>query len=216
MTSNQIWIVVLVAFLAVLKFAPGLVRRVTLLLLGEKGRAAVALKAIAAQPDYITLVPREGRPGAKAAGILEAMAGLGFAPAGSFSVMEMGGLPIHFMVKSAESAVLAVYEHPRVGVWLDLFTQYQDGTTFTFITTNMGGGLEERPGHPCVRASGLDPAAAYARFVRERPARPARPFAPAEVPAVFADAYAESIAWRKQRGISGREVEQVSMEEFEK
>lgn len=216
MTANQIWILVLVALLAILKFAPDLVRRVTLLLLGEKGRAAVGLKAIAAQPDYITLLPRQEPPGTKAAGILQAMAELGFAPAGSFSVTEMGAMPIDFMVKPAESAVLAVYEHPQAGVWLDLFTRYQDGTSFTFATNTMGSGLEQRPGHPCVRVAALAPAAAYARFVREPPAQAARPFAAAEVPAMFADSYAESIAWRKKQGISGKEVERVGMEEFKK
>ncbi len=38
-------------------------------------------------------------------------------------------------------------------------------------------------------------------------------FAAAEVPRMFADAYAESIAWRKQRGISGDEVAKVGMDE---
>ena len=65
-----------------------------------------------------------------------------------------------------------------------------------------------------MRAAGLDPAAAHARFLRERTAGAMKCFTPAEVPRVFADAYAESIAWRKRRGISAVEVQKVGMEGF--
>ena len=78
----------------------------------------------------------------------------------------------------------------------------------------MGGGLEQRPGHPTVRAPGLDPVAAHARFLQERTACPMKSFTAPEVPTMFADAYAESIAWRKQQGISAAEVSRVGMEKF--
>ena len=213
MRGAQLWFLILIAVLAVVVLTPGLRRWITLLLLGDKGRARVGRQALARQPDRITLTARPDPPGAEAPRILGGLTREGFSPAGSFAVAEMGGLPIHFMVKPAESAVAAVYEHPKAGVWCDLFTRYQDGTSFTFATARMGGGLEQRPGHPVVRAAGLDPAAGHARFLRERPARAMKSFAAAEVPRMFADAYAESIAWRKQRGISGDEVAKVGMDE---
>src|SRR5438876_3864564 len=198
MRDAQLWFLILIAALAVVMLTPGLRRWITLLLLGDKGRARVGQQALARQPDRISLAARPDPPGAEAQRILGGLTREGFSPAGSFAVAEMGGLPIHFMVKPAESAVAAVYEHPKAGVWCDLFTRYQDGTSFTFATSRMGGGLEQRPGHPCVRASGLEPAAAYGRFVRERPMHAANSYNASEVPAVFADAYAEAMAWRKQ------------------
>ena len=213
MNGSLIWILILAAGLAALTLTPGLARRIILLLLGEKGRAEVGQKALSSQPDRISLTPLSAPPGAEAQAILAGLVRLGFSAAGSFAVAEMGGLPIHFMVKPAESAVAAVYEHPKAGVWCDLFTRYQDGTSFTFATSRMGGGLEQRPGHPVVRAAELDPAAAHARFLQERPAGAMKSFTAVEVPRMFADAYAESIAWRKQRGISGAEVAKVGMDE---
>ena len=214
MNGSLLWILILAAGLAVLTLTPGLARRIILLLLGEKGRAEVGQKALSSQPDRISLTPRLASPGAEAQAILAGLTRLGFSAAGSFAVAEMGGLPIHFMIQSKESAVAAVYEHPKAGVWLDLFTRFRDGTSFTFATSRMGGGLEQRPGHPTVRSPRLDPAAAHARFLRERPAGAMKSFALAEVPSMFADAYAEAMAWRKQVGISAAEVQRVGMEKF--
>ena len=146
MRGAQLWLLILIAALAVVMLTPGLRRWITLLLLGDKGRARVGQQALARQPDRITLTARPDPPGAEAQRILGGLTREGFSPAGSFAVAEMGGLPIHFMVKPAESAVAAVYEHPKAGVWCDLFTRYQDGTSFTFATSRMGGGLEQRPG----------------------------------------------------------------------
>jgi hypothetical protein len=216
--GNPRWILILVAALAALaalvlpKLAPGLVRRLTLALLGEKGRAKVGQRVLERQPDRITLAPHAGPPGAEAKAILDGLAWTGYRPAGSFTVAEMGGLPIHLLVKPAECAVAAVYEHPKAGVWFDLFTRYQDGTSFTLATARKGGGLDQRPGHPTIRAPGLDPAAARARFLRERPAGALKSFSAAEVPSMFADAYAEAMAWRKQRGITAAEVQRVGLE----
>ena len=55
---------------------------------------------------------------------------------------------------------------------------------------------------------------AHARFLKERPAGAMKSFALAEVPSMFADAYAEAMAWRKQVGISAAEVQRVGMEKF--
>src|SRR6266446_6072474 len=215
-TGRLIYIGSLLVVLGILKFAPGLTRRIMLLVMGEEGRAAVGQKALASQPDNITLTPASQPPGTEAAGILKMLHGGGFSPVGSFTVPEMGGLPIHFMVQPGESAVAAVYEHPKAGVWLNLFTRYQDGTSFTFATSRMGGGLDQRPGHPVVREPGLETSAAWGRFLRERRQGPMISFTAEDVPQMFADAYAEAIAWRKQRGLSGEEVQRAGMEKFEK
>ncbi len=216
--GNLRWILILLAVLAALtglalpKLAPGLVRRLTLALLGEKGRAKVGQNVLARQPDRITLAPHSTPAGAEAKAILEALAWAGYRPAGSFAVVEMDRLPIHFVVKPAECAVAAVYEHPKAGVWFDLFTRYEDGTSFTLATGRKGGGLDQRPGHPTLRAPGLNAAAARARFLRERPAGAFKSFSAAEVPGMFADAYAEAMTWRKQHGITAAEVQRVGLE----
>ena len=70
--GNLRWILILLAALAALtglalpKLAPGLVRRLTLALLGEKGRAKVGQNVLARQPDRITLAPHSTPAGAEA------------------------------------------------------------------------------------------------------------------------------------------------------
>src|SRR5437867_8297668 len=90
--GNPHWILILLAALAALaglalaKLAPGLVRRLTLALLGEKGRAAVGQRVLALQPDRITLAPHTTPPGVEAKAILDGLAWTGYRPAGSFAV----------------------------------------------------------------------------------------------------------------------------------
>src|SRR5437899_12675398 len=135
MSDAQLWFLILIAALAVVMLTPGLRRWITLLLLGDKGRARVGQQALARQPDRISLAARPDPPGAEAQRILGELTREGFSPAGSFAVAEMGGLPIHFMVQPAAGAVAALYELPNAGVWCDLLTGHQAGTRFTLATS---------------------------------------------------------------------------------
>src|SRR5689334_11362424 len=99
---NLVWIAFLLVLLAILKFFPGLTRRLILAALGEKGRADVGRKALDRQPDRITLSGRSAAPAAEASAVLQTLAKVGYQRAGSYSVAEMGGLPIHFLVKPSE------------------------------------------------------------------------------------------------------------------
>jgi hypothetical protein len=85
-------------------------------------------------------------------------------------------------------------------VWLDLLCRYQDGTSLTYLNTQQGAGLEQRPGHGKMRAPGVDAAALYRRIVAERPQRPLLPAPVEEFPAIFERAYAEEMDWRNSRG----------------
>src|SRR5438093_1081182 len=66
MRGAQLWLLILIAALAVVMLTPGLRRWITLLLLGEKGRARVGQQALARQPDRISLTARPDPPGAEA------------------------------------------------------------------------------------------------------------------------------------------------------
>jgi len=208
-----IWIIVFAAVLIIFKFFPSLTRGFTLTIIGEKGKLEVGAKAMAMQPDRITLTPAEPPVGA-AATLVARLVEAGFRPAGDYSVTEMAGLKIHFTNKPDESVMAAVYEHPRAGVWFDMFTRYADGTSYTIATTRAGGNLDPRPGHPVVRVPGMDPSAARAQFLRDRPRAAMKTFSNLEMPGMYAAAYAESMAWRKQHGISAAEVQKVGMEKF--
>jgi hypothetical protein len=213
MRGSILWIMVLLVGLFVLKVASVLARRFFVRWVAKVGLEAVGQIAMDRQPDRITLVPRAEPPPPEVQAMLRELAQLGYQPAGSFRIPELG-LPVSFMLEPAEAAGAAIYEHPKAGVWLDLFTRYQDGTSFSLATTAAGSGMDRRPGHPVVRAPGLDPAAAHARFLRERTAGAMRQISADQLPGVFIDAYAEHTAWRKRRGVSSAEVARVAAEKI--
>jgi hypothetical protein len=173
---------------------------------------AIGRRALARQTDRITLAPagddawREpATPRALAASLL----GLGFEDAGTFRVSEMPGTVVRLLVHEQDAFVAAVYEHPRAGHWFDVVTYHADCTASCFSTAPATG-LDARPGFQRVNAPGTGAAELVARARAERPARARRPVPAARAAAEFAAAYADDMAWRKQRGVSAREVAEVA------
>jgi hypothetical protein len=206
-----------IAFLAVLwlifKFGPAhLVNRITMLFLGKKGLEDVGKKALDAQPDRITLAPGKTPAKAEAQNAVSSLERRGFERAGSFEVREMKGVMLHMLVKPVESAVAVVYEHVQAGVWSDLSTRYADGSSYTITSSRIGGGLDDRPGHTMVRSPGQPPAMLAVRLMKERPAGQMKQISAAEFARVFEEAYAESTAWRKGKGLSADEVRRAGGE----
>jgi hypothetical protein len=212
--SEWLYIGFLVVAYVVIKRLPGeVMNRIVMWVIGKAGLEAIGKKALSAQPDHLTLDTRPaGSARPEAANAIESLTKRGFATAGTYAVREMAGVVVHFLVKPADSAVAVVYEHPKAGVWCDLQSAYQDGSSFTLTNAKMGGGLEERPGHTSVRAPGLPPVILHLRLVRERPAGELRQISAGEIAKHFTDAYAESMAWRKHRGLSAREVKASALE----
>lgn len=101
--------------------------------------------------------------------------------------------------------VAVVYEHPQVGVILDMMTRYADGTSITYTTNTEVGQLEERPGHRNVIAPEASAEGLYRRLLGERPHGETRAIAPDEFADVFEQAYAEAMEWRIARGGASEE-----------
>ncbi len=209
MSGDLLWIGFLVVLYAVFKYRP---QWVTALVVAVAGKA-VGKAALRAQPDTISLEPIEGPPATpEARSAVETLQRRGFTNAGSFAIPEMQMLPVHFLARTEEWAIAVVYEHPQAGVFTDIACRYQDDTRFTITNAKVGGGLETQPGNTTIRAPGLTVAALHLRFSRERPAGALYRFAVTDVPRIFADAYADEMAWRKGQGISKDEVRAVARE----
>src|SRR5947207_5267468 len=88
----------------------------------------VGRTALARQPATIHLHHRLDHRW-RSAGAVDALAqpllALGFVDAGTFTIVEMPGLALRLLAQPDECAGATIYEHPKVGVWLDLFTRYQ-------------------------------------------------------------------------------------------
>lgn len=204
-----------IAGLAILYFVlkhETLGRRLVVAILGDRGLAAVGRASVASQPDHLTLRPATDAPVPKAKSLAEAIRVRGFTEGGRFTIAEMPGVRVRFLVREEDSIVAVVYEHEKVGVWCDMNTGYLDGTSYTLTNTTAGGGLNDRPGHPIVRVPGLTPAAQHMRIVKDRPAGAMISVSAEEAPDYFANAYAEGIAWRKNAGITVREVRGAAMD----
>ena len=199
---------VVVAFLVVRRLFAWFVMRLVARIFGE----AIGRQALASQPDTITLeevAPDAWRDPIKAAELCGPLLDRGFQDAGTFRIREMDGVLVRLYAQPHEDWLAAVYEHPAVGQWIDLCTKFADDTSLTF-TTSAHTGLDPRPGHPVVNCPGLDPNELYSRATRERPYQPRCSALPQEAVHEFTKAYEDSMRWRKQVGISAREVGNVA------
>lgn len=174
--------------------------------------SAIGADALAEQPDRIHLSRCETEPWADPESLgrlAEPLERAGFEDAGIFAVDEMPGLHVRLLAHRRESLYAALYEHPQAGTWADIVARYEDGGELTF-TTSQPTGLDDRPGHRTVNAPGFSTDALLARARSEMPRRPLTMVRPDEAPAVFEESYADSMAWRKGKGISAREVGEVA------
>ena len=173
---------------------------------------AIGADALASQPDTIRLVEPRGEGRSDAAGMrptVDDLGRLGFRDAGLHAIAEMPGVLVHMVAHPDEGFYGAVYYHPQAGVWFDVVSRFQDGTSITW-TTSRPTGLDPRPGHPMVHLTGQNAATVFEKARTSRPRRPVTPASSSQAVTIFEQAYAESMAWRKNKGISTAEVVRVS------
>jgi hypothetical protein len=154
-------------------------------------------------PNRLHLRPEtelEWKDAAAVAGHVEALTAAGFQSIGLFGTEELDYLRIHALCHEEQRTYAVVYEHDKAGVWVDLVTRYEDGTSLTYATTGEGAGLDQRPGHGITRVAGAEPVALYQRMLNERPQRPMKPVSAADFRPSFEAAFAEEMDWRNSRG----------------
>jgi hypothetical protein len=175
--------------------------------------ADVGERALAKQPEAIRLEPAPGlvwKDEVAARFMMERLLALGFDDAGTFTIPELKHIRVRLFARPADRIGAGVYEHPKAGIWCELFSRYEDGGSATFTTTPARG-LARRPGHVVVHAPGTSPDALLARALAERRPEGLIVIPAAELPRVFEAAYASAAAWRKKQGISAEEVAKVAI-----
>ena len=172
------------------------------------GVQQIGARALAQQPDRIQLRPGSSgswKNAAAARKVAGSLASRGFADAGVHTVPELPGVVVQLLAHVKDGLYAAVYEHPKAGIWFDLVSRYQDGSSVTY-STSLPTPLKPRPGHPTVNLPGIEPLALLDRILAQRPRRPLKPASPDQAVSVFEQGYADSIDYRKQVGISTGEV----------
>lgn len=179
--------------------------------IGRVFAGAIGEEALKRQPMSIHLVPANvpWKDAATAEVAVKTFVSLGFEDAGRYQIQEMPGLLVQLLAHPFESMLAVVYEHPQAGRWMDVASRYQDDRSVTF-TTSKPTGMDGRPGHAMIHAQGLSPRALFAKAQSERPAGTMRPASADAAVRDFENAYAESMAWRSQKGVSPEEVAGVA------
>ncbi|TMQ71935.1 MAG: hypothetical protein E6K80_04130 [Candidatus Eisenbacteria bacterium] len=183
------------------------------LLIAALAGKQIGQKALAKQPDTIRLERRDLSAWKQPAALRARMDPLltrGFADAGIHAVGEMPGLVIQLLANAREGFYAAIYEHPRAGHWLDIYSHYQDGTSATF-TTARPHGIAPRPGHLSIHCQGVDASSVLDRALAQRPRQAVKPVSIDHAAPVFERAYAEGVAYRKGVGISRGEVVKTAL-----
>ena len=197
-----------VALVAITILSP--VMRVLIAALAGKQIGAAALSR---QPDSIHLERRDASIWKNAAGatqLARPLASRGFQDAGTYAVSEMPGLVVQLLADARNNFYAAVYEHPKAGQWLDVFSRFQDDSSFT-VTTARPTGLAPRPGHLSLNVPGMTPEQVLDKALAERPrSKWPNPVSTEKAVEVFEKAYESSMAYRKQTGVSRGEVMKVA------
>jgi hypothetical protein len=178
------------------------------LVIAAVGGKQIGASVLARQPDQIHLQrsgPQAWRNAGAAAKLSDLFLSRGFEDAGVYTVPELPGMVIQLLAHYGDSLYAAIYQHPKAGGWFDVYSHYQDGTSLTY-TTARPTALKQRPGHPTVNLPGAQPARVLDKALAQRPRRPLQPATAGDAVSAFERAYAESIAFRKQTGISTGEV----------
>jgi hypothetical protein len=169
--------------------------------------------ALAKQSDTIRLVPASDAQWKDADAIrklTEPLLHSGFQDAGTWTVEPLAGVGLKLVTDPIRSVYAIAYEHPRAGRWLEMVTLYADGTSIT-VSARPATGLDRRPGHPVMNLPGATPERLLDRILSARPEGTMLPVSAADAPRRFEQAWADGMAWRKNQGISRREVAKVSM-----
>ena len=168
------------------------------------------LSKMMAGPPRITLIPLAAPSWANPAEtvpLVESLKSLGFEKVGNYQVQEIVGMEMEVWMNFAKSVTSVIYERPNVGIWLDLWTHFQDGTRMTFANPHIGKELKHAPGHDCRLFPGMDTRELFEKFLAERPDKPAKPVSAETFVSVFEQVYAEEQDWRNRRG--GASVEEI-------
>ena len=173
---------------------------------------SIGKAALAKQSDTIRLMPTEASKMRKAE-LVQSVAALyqraGFQSAGVFYIPEMPGVYVQLLANSAESMGGAIYDHPVAGVFYDVFSRYVGGSSITH-TTAKATGLNRPENAKAVNLPGVNATTLIERARKERPQSGLKPCTTTTVGPDFVAAYAEFMAWIKQRGISTSEVVKVA------
>jgi hypothetical protein len=135
----------------------------------------------------------------------------GFKDLGVYRVDKMPGVLIRLLHHPETYVEAHIYDHPRVGSWIEFVSRYADGSSHT-LTTLAPTGLDRPEWVRTIRADKNTPTGQlYQQFKTQREWHNVKPVAADEVIHEFEDAYLRFMIWRQNTGITPEEVSRVAV-----
>lgn len=131
----------------------------------------------------------------------------GFRHAGNYRVVEIG-VDVQFLIHDRECLLACIYNHPVVGVFMDVVTRYQDGSCVTFANREASG-LDQHPSLQNRFLGSISPSELIERAIAERPQQPMREIHDQDLAPDFCRVWKEYKEWRNRRGTTAEEVERI-------
>lgn len=134
----------------------------------------------------------------------------GFDEIGRYRVREIPGLTLTAFTQRFQAVCSVVYEHPLVGVFMDAFSENEDGVSLTVTNAPVGGELDTPPDRDKIVNKEWSADEVYDVLLRQRPRGPHRRIDAHNFVAEFERAYALEMDWRIHRGVSEEEVRRTA------
>jgi hypothetical protein len=185
------------------------VRTVVRNALSEVGR-----RALTRTPERITLARVDSPAWTNGPAVEQQASPLrsaGFKDLGVCSVDKMPGVLIRMMHHPETYVAAHIYDHPRVGSWIEFASRYTDGSSHT-LTTLPPTGLDRPEWVRTISADRATPTdQLYYQFKTQRDWHNLKPVAADEVIHEFEDGYMRYMIWRQNSGITPEEVARVAV-----
>jgi len=179
------------------------------------GEALGAIFGAANLPPFrVSLAPAPAPEWADQADVDRAFQGFtaaGYSHCGDFRIPEMDDLCLRSFFHRGLGCFGVLYDHPEVGLFVDLVREHGDGTTTT-VSSGPESGMDRPEYAPLVRleveVTGLNGVSKlHERLADESQGRAGMPASAADFPHVFVESYTQEMDWRIARG--GVTVEEI-------
>jgi hypothetical protein len=173
-------------------------------LIPNQAIAQAAKSAIAKQPDQIHLVRQDGyvwKQPLTVGPMIDDFRDIGFDDVGVFRVEGLSGVFTQFLLKEDDRLYAVIYEHPKIGYWMNVVARYEDGSGVTFATSP-DRGMEPDPKFPVFHLPGHSAQQLYKEAISKRPQHPLKQLSKESIILEFEHAYSEQIIAQKKEGMS--------------
>jgi hypothetical protein len=129
------------------------------------------------------------------------LSAIGFVDAGAWDIPPMPKIKLALMVNPVDNFLAAIETASVIGAQVNVHTLYSDGSVTTYTNSKLPAPKVQRPGMTSVRLSGMSAGTLVSKARMERRRDGITPVSVEDAPAIYERLYAESIRFRKMKGV---------------